>query len=79
LRGLHIPDARVVEVAQHLVQKRRGRHVVRVEVDEDGSCRASVRLIPGVLSKPVYVRNMSLSAGLKWGGYCFPHLRMLDC
>jgi type II secretory pathway predicted ATPase ExeA len=44
-----------------------------------GSCRASVRLIPGVLSKPVCVRNMSLSAGLKWGGYCFPHLRILDC
>jgi hypothetical protein len=43
------------------------------------SCTASVRLIPGVLSKPVCVRNMSLSAGLKWGGYCFPHLRMLVC
>jgi hypothetical protein len=46
---------------------------------DDGSCTASVRLIPGVLSKPVCVRNMSLSAGLQWGGYGVPHLRMLVC
>jgi hypothetical protein len=44
-----------------------------------GSCTACVRLIPGVLSKPICVRNMSLSAGLNWGGYGFPHLRMLVC
>src|SRR5262245_31077465 len=37
---------------------------------------SKLRLIPGVLSKLVCVRNMSLSASLKWGGYYFPYLRL---
>jgi hypothetical protein len=43
------------------------------------SCTASVRLMYGVLSKPVCVRKMSLSAGLKLGGHRLPQLRVLVC
>jgi hypothetical protein len=32
------------------------------------SCTASVRLMHGVWSKPICGRNMSLLAGLTWGG-----------
>ena len=44
-----------------------------------GPCTASVLLMHGVLSKPVCVRKMSLSAGLTWGGHRFPQLRMAVC
>jgi hypothetical protein len=37
-----------------------------------GSCTASVRLMHGVVSKPVCRRKMIFSAGLKWGGHRFP-------
>jgi hypothetical protein len=46
---------------------------------EHRPCTASVRLMYGVLSKPVCVRKMSLSAGLKLGGQRFPQRRMLVC
>jgi hypothetical protein len=44
-----------------------------------GSCTASVRLMHGVLSKPVCVRKILPSAGLKWGSHRFTPLRMLVC
>jgi hypothetical protein len=44
-----------------------------------GSCPASVRFMHGVLSKPVCVRQMSLSADLKWGSPRFTQRRMLVC
>jgi hypothetical protein len=43
------------------------------------SCRATVRVMRRVLSTPVSVRNMILSAGLTWGGHRFTHLRMGVC
>jgi hypothetical protein len=43
------------------------------------SCTATVRLIRGVLSKPVCVRQMLLSAGLRLRGYRFTQLPMMVC
>jgi hypothetical protein len=39
-----------------------------VHTPAGGSCTASVRLMHGVWSKPICGRNMSLLAGLTWGG-----------
>jgi hypothetical protein len=55
------------------------QRVQKMVVEAARSCPSSVRLMHGVLSKPVCVRKMILSAGLKWGGHRFTQLRMMVC
>lgn len=64
LRYLHIGDLRGVEVAQHLKQERRGRHVVRVDVLDEIIVGKAMLCQPGVV---VAVLRAGLKAALGIG------------
>jgi hypothetical protein len=55
------------------------RNIEKLSCLDFRSCRATVRVMRGVLSKSVSMRKMRLSAGRKLGGHRFTSLHRVVC